>query len=141
MQQETTVTIAAPCERVWAVMTDVERLSETTASMASAERLDAGPLHVGSRVRIRQPKLPVAVWTVTELVDCHHFTWVATGPGVRSTAEHILTSFGNDHTRLCLRIDQAGPVGGVVSRLYKRLTERYLSQEADGVKRRAERTA
>lgn len=141
MRQETTVTIAAPCERVWEIMTDVERWSEATPSVTSVEMLDPGPLRVGSRVRMRQPRLPVAVWTVTDLVKCRHFTWVATGPGVRTTAEHIITSFGDDHTRLCLRIDQSGPLGGVASRLYRRLTDRYLALEANGVKRRAEGTA
>ena len=141
MRQQTTVTVPAPCTRVWEVMTDVERLPELTRSMTSVEKLDPGPLHVGSRVRIRQPKLPVAVWTVTELVENHHFTWVATGPGMRTTAEHIVTSFGHDTSKLCLRIDQSGPVGGVVSRLYKGLTGRYLDLEATGVRRRAEGTA
>ena len=141
MRQETTVTISAPCSRVWEVMSDVEGLPELTRSMTSAETLDPGPLQVGSRVRIRQPRLPVAMWTVTELVENHHFTWVATGPGMRTTAEHIVTSFGDDTSQLCLRIDQAGPLGGVVSRLYKGLTERYINLEATGVKRRAEGTA
>lgn len=135
------MTIAAPCDRVWEIMTDVERWSEVTPSVTSVEMLDPGPLQVGSRVRMRQPRLPVAVWTVTDLVECRHFTWEAAGPGVRTTAEHIITSFGDDHTRLSLRIDQRGPLGGVASRLYRRLTDRYLGLKANGVKRRAEGTA
>jgi hypothetical protein len=35
----------------------------------------------------------------------------------------------------------SGAVGGVVGRLYRKLTERYLTTEAAGLKRRAESTA
>ena len=141
MRQETTVTIAAPPERVWQVMSDVERLPELTESMTSVHKLDDGPLREGSRVRIRQPRLPQAEWIVTELVENSHFTWVATGPGVRTTATHSVTSLGEGETQLHFSIDQAGPVGSLVSRLYKGLTDRYINMEADGVKRRAEGAA
>lgn len=141
MHNQTTVTVAAPCERVWDVMTDVERWPEITESVRSVEKLDPGPLRVGSRVRIRQPSLPTAEWTVTELVDFTRFTWVAKGPGVRSTATHEVTSAGHDVTNLSLSIDQAGPLGSLIGRFYRGVTDRYIALEAAGMKRRAEGTA
>ena len=137
MEDETTVTIAASPEAVWAVLTDVESMPELTESMTSVEKLDPGPLRVGTRVRIRQPKFPPAVWTVTEYVDNQRFVWEATGPGVRTTGTHEVAP-ADGGSRLRLHIDQAGPVGSLIGWVYRGLTRRYIGMEAAGIKRRAE---
>ena len=85
-----TVTIAAPPERVWAVVVDVERWPERIPTVDAIERLDAGPLAVGSRTRLQQPRLPTAVWTVTELADGSSYTWESSSPGVTITATHVV---------------------------------------------------
>lgn len=67
--QEITFTVGAPADVVWEVMTDVQAWPEWTASVTTVERLDEGPLRVGSRARIVQPKIPTVVWEVGELVE------------------------------------------------------------------------
>jgi hypothetical protein len=57
---------------VFAVLHDVERWPEWT--MTAVKKMDDGPLVVGSKVRVRQPKLLPAVWLVTELDENRAFT-------------------------------------------------------------------
>ena len=75
----TTRHIDAPAQSLWEVLFDVARWPEWTPTIDSVELLDDGPLQVGSRARIRQPRLPRATWQVTEVVEGRSFTWEATG--------------------------------------------------------------
>jgi uncharacterized membrane protein len=140
MRFDKTTTIAAPPDHVWAIYSDVERWPEWTASMTSVERLDRGPLRIGSRTRIKQPRLPVAVWEVTELVDGERWVWVTTAPGVRTIGIHEIVP-ADAGSAVRSGIDQGGPLGNLVGRLTRALTERYLTMEGAGLKARAERSA
>ena len=139
MEQSTWIDVEAPAERVWEVLLDVERWPEWAPTVTSVHRLDDAPLAIGSRVRVQQPRIPPTVYEVTELEPRRSFTWVATGPGVRTTARHVLEERGADSTRVTLAVEQAGPVGAVMGRFYRRLTDRYLVTEARGIKARSER--
>ena len=140
MRVDVTVGINAPPEVVWAVLSDVESWPEWTASVTSVRSIRPGPLQVGSRVRIKQPRLPVTVWTVSDLVEGERFTWTATSPGVNTRASHRVVPAA-DGSRVTLSIDQAGILGRLVGRLYGRLTRRYVQMEATGLKQRSEESA
>src|SRR6476661_6602708 len=94
------ISISAPPERVWDVLVDIERWPARIPTVDQAERLDDGPLAVGARTRLAQPKLPEAVWTVTELTPGSAFTWTSTSPGVRVTASHLVEPAPDGSRRL-----------------------------------------
>jgi len=81
----TSVEIDAPPARVWDILVDVGRWPDWTDSMSHIELLDAPELAQGSRARIRQPRLPAAVWTVTEFEAGRRFTWQAPVLAARSS--------------------------------------------------------
>jgi carbon monoxide dehydrogenase subunit G len=136
MRFEHAIEVAADPARVWEVYADVERWHEWTDSITSVELLD-GPLRVGARARVRQPRLPVAGWTVQQYDEGRVFVWTSGGPGLRTTGTHLVEPSG-DGARATARLDQEGLLGGMVGRLTKGLTERYLAMEAAGLKARSE---
>jgi uncharacterized membrane protein len=82
------IDIEAPAPRVWEVMTDVVRWPEWTASVSEVQRLDDGDFAVGSRARIRQPRLRPAIWTVETIEPGAAFTWSTSTPGARIVGDH-----------------------------------------------------
>lgn len=135
------VTVAASHERVWEVLVDVERWPERIPTVASVERLDAGPLRVGSRTRLQQPRLPEAVWTVTEVDAGRSFAWESRSRGVAITADHAIEPHGDDTSRLTLSVSLSGPLAPVGWLMTKGLTKRYVETEAASIKRVAEADA
>ena len=129
------VNIAAPLPLVWSVMVDVEHSPEWTASVSRVKRLTPGPLKVGSRFRIHQPKLPPALWRVTELVADSGFTWISRAPGVRVTARHTAEAIALG-TLATLSIRYEGFFGTLLARYVGDLNDRYLDLEANGLKSR-----
>lgn len=96
------IDVEASLEQVWEVLREVERWPEWAPTVTSIRRLDDGPLALGSRVRVAQPRIPPTeyVGTAPEPLTC-----VATGPGVRTTRRHLLEELGSGNTRVTLAVD------------------------------------
>lgn len=118
-------------------MSDIERWHEWTDSIISVEKLSHGPLAVGMKVRVRQPKLPPALWTVSELEPGESFTWISTAPGILVTAKHSVVHAGKG-SQASLSIHYGGLLGGGLARLTGSINDRYIAMEAAGLKRRSE---
>lgn len=134
MRFDHSTTVNAPAERVWAVFSDVAHWPDWTPTVDSVERLDEGALQVGSRTRIRQPKLPVAVWEVTELKDGEYFEWVSRAPGIKTTGGHRVVSTP-EGTVATATVIQEGPLGWLFGKLYAKLTRNYIRLETENLKR------
>jgi uncharacterized membrane protein len=139
MRFQDSIDVAAPAEQVFATYADVTRWPDWTDSVTRVEVLDPGPFAVGTRAKVHQPRLPVATWVVTELVPGRSFTWVAAGPGLRSTGTHAVEPLPGGGCRVTAILDQEGALGGLVGRLTRRLTQSYLAMEVRGLKRHCER--
>jgi uncharacterized membrane protein len=135
-----TVSIDAPPEKVFAVLCAVERWPEWTSSMSSVQRLQSGPFGVGSSARVRQPRLRPAIWQVTQLENQRNFTWTTRSPGLRMKAGHLIEPQGSG-SRVALSFELSGFIAPLVSRLYGALIERYITTEAQGLKKRSESAA
>ncbi|OLT28967.1 hypothetical protein BJF79_10705 [Actinomadura sp. CNU-125] len=136
MRFEITVDVAAPPERVWSILTDVERLPDLTPSMEHVELLD-GPLRRSARARVRQPRLAPAVWTVTEFTEHESFTWESRTAGVTTTGGHLVRPAPGGAT-LRLTLVQVGPLAPLLGLLLGRRARAYVTMEANGVKKAAE---
>ena len=121
--------------RVWAVLLDVERWPEWTTSVTRIQRIEVGPLSLGSRVRIWQPRLRPALWRVTSLDERRRiFAWTTRAFGVKIIGRHQVETHRN-YSRLCLSIEYSGPLSAIVTRFYGDLTRDYISREGDGLKK------
>jgi uncharacterized membrane protein len=137
--ERASIAIDAPIEVVWAVFTDVERWPTWTRSVTSVELID-GPMRLGARARIRQPRLPTVVWEVTKWEPGRSWTWTAKSPGARTEASHVLTASGS-RTIAEQSIIPSGPLGRLAALVWRSLTRRYLAMEAAGLKQRSEQVA
>jgi len=118
-------------------MKDAVRWPEWTASVTSVRLVGGGTLAVGRRALVRQPKLPPAMWTVTELEEKSFFTWISGAPGMRVSARHAVEPSATG-TRATLSIHYGGFFGPVLARMTRGVNDPYLALEAAGLKRRCE---
>ncbi len=132
------ITIDAPIDAVWAVYSDVERWPTWTASVTSVELVDGNALGPTARARIKQPRFPSLVWSVTGFEPRVSWTWVSRSPGATTTATHLLEQLADGRTRVTQTIEQRGVLGVLVGLLAKRLTRRYLAMEGAGLRQRVE---
>lgn len=127
---------STPLPVIWARLVDVENWPSWTESMDRVERLDEGPLRVGSRARTHQPGLQPMEWQVTSLVENQEFTWENRQPGIVTVAGHILTATP-EGTHIELTLEQRGPLAWLGRLIAGRKTAQYVRMEADGLARPA----
>ena len=138
MRFEKSIEIDASQQRVWDVLTDLAAWPRRIDTVEAVELLTPAPLGTGSRVRLRQPKIPEGVWEITSWDAPASFEWTQSSTGVKNVAGHRVEPLGEGRARLTLTLDMGGPLIAIFGRFYKDLTNDYMTREAEGMKRAAE---
>ena len=138
MHTEHRIDIDAPPERVWSVMTDIERWPEMTPSVTSVELTPRGSLAPTSEARIVQPKFGSNVWRVTALDPGRSFTWETRRPGAKMVGTHTIEARPGGGSTVTLAVDSTGLAVTLVGWMLKSTGRRFIEQEAAGLKRLSE---
>jgi len=138
MHFEQSIDIDARRQRVWDVLSDLEAWPQRIETVDVVELLTPAPVGKGSRVRLKQPKLPEGTWEVTVWDAPSYFEFRQKSGGITNVAGHRVEALEEGRSRLTLTLDMRGLLVPVFGRLYKDLTNRYMTLEAEGVKRAAE---
>jgi len=134
------LTIAADLDEVWRLTMDVEGWPAITPTMTSVERLDDGPLRVGSTARIVQPKQPPRTWTVSRLEPGRVFEWQTMLSATTMTGRHLLDAVSQG-CRNTLEVEITGRGSGVLGVLARRQLAKAIATENEGFRRAAEQAA
>jgi uncharacterized membrane protein len=138
MRFEESIDIDAQQERVWEVLSDLEAWPRRIETVDVVELLTPAPISKGSRVRLKQPKLPEGTWDITVWDAPSYFEWRQKSGGITSVAGHRVEMLEEGRSRLTLSLDMRGPLIPVIGLFYRGLTNRYMTIEAQGMKRAAE---
>ena len=138
MRFEKAIEIDAPQHRVWEVLSALEAWPQRIETVDVVEILTPGSIAKGSRVRLRQPKLPEGTWEITVWDAPSYFEYRQQSGGVTTVAGHRVEALEEGRSRLTLTLDMRGLLVPVFGRIYKGLTNRYMTVEAQGMKRAAE---
>jgi uncharacterized membrane protein len=138
MRFEKSIEIDAPQQRVWDVLSDLEAWPQRVETVDTVELVTPAPLSKGSRVRLKQPKLPEGTWDITVWNAPSFFEWTQKSGGATIVAGHRVEALGEGRARLTLTIDMRGLLIPIIGRFYKKLTNDYMNLEAEGMKRAAE---
>ena len=138
MRFEKSIEIDAPEQRVWDVLSAIEAWPQRIETVDTAELLTPAPIAKGSRVRLKQPKLPEGTWDITVWDAPSYFEWQKKETGTTNVAGHRVEALGEGRARLTLTLDMRGLLVPIVALFYKKLTNSYMDLEAEGMKRAAE---
>jgi uncharacterized membrane protein len=138
MRFEKSIEIDAPRQRVWDVLSAIAAWPQRIETVETVELLTPAPISSGSRVRLKQPKLPEGTWDITVWDPPSYFEWMQKESGTTSVAGHRVEALGEGRARLTLTLDMRGLLVPIIGRFYKKLTNDYMNLEAEGVKRAAD---
>ena len=138
MRFEESIDIDAQQQRVWDVLSNLEEWPLHIETVDVVELLTPAPVAKGSRILLKQPKLPEGTWDITVWEAPSYFEWRQKSGGVTSVAGHRVEVLDGGRSRLALSMDMRGLLVPIVGLFYRGLITRYISIEAQGMKLAAE---
>lgn len=138
MRFERSIDIDARQRRVWEVLSDLEAWPRRIETVDVVELLTPAPISRGSRIRLKQPKLPEGIWDITVWDPPSYFEWRQKSGGITSVAGHRVEMLDEDRSRLTLGLDMRGLLIPIIGLFFRDLTNRYMTVEAQGIKGAAE---
>ena len=138
MRFEQSIDINARQQQVWDVLSDLEAWPQRIETVEVVELLTPPPVTTGSRVRLKQPKLPEGTWDVTVWDAPSYFEWRQQTGGVTTVAGHRVEALEEGRSRVTLTLEMRGLLVPLIGLFYRGLTNRYMTLEAEGMKRAAE---
>ncbi len=138
MRFEHSIEIDAPQQRAWDVLTNLEGWPQRIETVDEIELLTPLPVGVGTRVRLKQPKLGEGTWEVTAWDAPSSFEWRQQASGVTTVAAHRVEALEDGRSRLILMLEMRGLLVPIFGRMFKGLTNDYMTREAQDLKRAAE---
>ena len=135
--EKTSAIVARPHD-IFQVLLDFKRWNQWTQSITQMSVLDNEGPKPGVRIKVFQPKLSPAVWTITEIVPDTRLIWEKKSFGLRMVSEHLITLHG-DEVSVTIRMTYNGPLASLAFNLTQSLTDRYMTLEINGLKRECER--
>jgi uncharacterized membrane protein len=115
---------------------DIERWPQVMPTVTRVDRLDDGPIAVGSSARLEQPGLRPAVWTVTTLEPGRRFAWASRLLGARIVGRHDVEAVdGGARNTLTLELD--GIRGRVIGTVFGNRLYATLAMENESIRKAA----
>ena len=102
---------------MWDVLSDLEAWPQRIETVDVVELLTPAPVGEGSRVRLKQPKLPEGIWEVTVWDAPSYFEYRQQSGGITSVAGHRVEALEEGRSRLTLTLDMRGLLVPVFGRV------------------------
>jgi len=135
---EKTVVISAQPPDIFRVLMDLEGWRQWTPSITRMSTLDGDRPGRGVKIKVLQPKLPPAIWTITEVDQDRALVWEKGSFGLRMLSGHFISDVAPG-TRVTIRITYEGALAGLAYWLSHKLTDRYMTMEINGLKEECEK--
>ncbi len=132
MRFDQSIEIDAQQQRVWDVLSDLEAWPKRIETVDIVELLTPPPVAIGSRVRLKQPKLPEGTWDITVWDAPSYFELRQKSGGVTSVAGHRVEVLERGRSRLTLSLDMRGLLVPIMGMFFKGLTNRYMTSRLRG---------